>query len=187
MAASETEAASQAGGPAVPGEHDTDRVIISKIGVDAPITVRQVGQDGQMPNPDGPDDIAFYQFDPAFWPRYGGGPGSGGNVVLAGHVDWGAQHGVGCKNNTVKPPCEAVLWDLARLKTGDVIELQVAGALFKYQVTGSESYAASFEGWSGVLTGGDQEKLTIITCSGSFNPATREYNSRLVVSGVRVS
>jgi hypothetical protein len=38
-----------------------------------------------------------------------------------------------------------------------------------------------------VLTSAGEEKLTIITCSGDFNPSTHEYNSRLVVTGVRIA
>ena len=34
-----------------------DRFVIAKFAVDAPLTYRRVGRDGQMPNPDGPDDV----------------------------------------------------------------------------------------------------------------------------------
>jgi len=172
---------------AVPGAAAADRIVIQKIGVNAPITTRKVGADGQMPNPDGPDDIAFYDFDNGVWPGVGGLPGSGGNIVLAGHVDWGAQHGNGCKNNTVRPPCQAVLWDLGRLAAGDQLEINVGGTVYKYQITGTKSYAASYSDWGGVFAAAGQESLTIVTCSGDFNPSTREYGSRLVVAGVRVA
>lgn len=91
-----------------------DRFIIEKFGVDAPLTYRSVGLDGAMPNPDGPDDVAYYDF--SAWPGKGGAPGKGGNAVFAGHVDSGAKP---CRNGTVPPPCQAVLWDLNGLKVGD--------------------------------------------------------------------
>jgi hypothetical protein len=186
-AAAETEvAASPTPEPKLPG--DGDHVVIQKIGVNAPISLKAVGADGQMPNPNGPDDIAFYNFDQNLWPGLGGRPGSGGNVILAGHVDWGVQHsGLGCKNNTVKPPCEAVLWDLTKLANGDVIEIDVGDQAYKYQINGSKSYSASYTGWNDLLSGHGQESLTIVTCSGDFNPATHEYNSRLVVTAVRIA
>ncbi|HEY7269666.1 MAG TPA: class F sortase [Dehalococcoidia bacterium] len=186
-AAAPTEAAATAT-PEAAAPTAGDHVVIAKIGVDAPISVQKVGADGQMPNPNGPDDIAWYDFDQSLWPGLGGRPGSGGNVVIAGHVDWGVQHsGLGCKNNTVKPPCEAVLWDLSKLSSGDIIEVDVGDKVYKYQINGSKSYAATFTGWNDLLSGHGQESLTIVTCSGDFNPATHEYNSRLVVTALRVA
>src|SRR5438874_7560418 len=40
--------------PGAPG----DKITIKKIGVDAPLTLKSVGLDGAMPNPDGEDDLA---------------------------------------------------------------------------------------------------------------------------------
>jgi hypothetical protein len=174
--------------PPPPGSTAGDKVVISKIGVSAPVSLKQVGTDGQMPNPNGPDDIAFYDFDQGVWPGLGGLPGSGGNVILAGHVDWGVQHnGLGCKNNTVRPPCQAVLWDLSKLGNGDVVEITAGDVTYRYQITASKSYSASYGDWNSVFSRKDQEVLTIVTCSGDFNPSTHEYGSRLVVTGVRIA
>jgi LPXTG-site transpeptidase (sortase) family protein len=165
--------------PGAPG----DRVVIQSIGVDAPISYKTVAPDGTMPNPDGPDDIAFYDF--ANWPGLGGAPGHG-NLVLAGHVDWGAQHGVGCKNNTVPAPCQAVLWNLNKLKTGDQIQVEVGGKTYTYKITGSRSLPANGTDWNQVFASTDQPTITIVTCGGDFNPVTREYSNRQVVTGVAV-
>ncbi|HEU0075817.1 MAG TPA: hypothetical protein VFS30_17590, partial [Dehalococcoidia bacterium] len=83
------------------------RFVIAKFGIEAPLTYRKVPPSGVMPNPDGPDDVAYYDFSD--FEHYGGAPGLGGNAVFAGHVDSGSK---ACKNGTVPPPCEAVLWDL---------------------------------------------------------------------------
>src|SRR5690606_28484228 len=88
---------------------ENDRFLIPRFGVDAPLTYRAVGLDGVMPNPEGPDDVAYYDF--SAWPGKGGRPGLG-NIVLAGHVDSGH---VPCDNGTEPPPCTAVLWDLNNL------------------------------------------------------------------------
>jgi len=37
-----------------------------------------------------------------------------------------------------------------------------------------------------VVQGSDAETLTLITCSGEWDPAVSEYNSRTVVQAVRV-
>jgi LPXTG-site transpeptidase (sortase) family protein len=163
--------------PGAPG----DKVVIQVIGVDAPISYKTVAPDGTMPNPDGPDDIAFYDF--SNWPGLGGVPGRG-NLVLAGHVDWGAQHGVGCKHNTVPAPCQAVLWNLNKLKTGDQIEVDVGGKAYTYRITGSRSLPADGTDWNQVFASTDQPTITIVTCGGDFNPVTREYSNRQVLTGV---
>ncbi|HLF79959.1 MAG TPA: class F sortase [Dehalococcoidia bacterium] len=157
-----------------------DRFVISKFGVDAPLTYRKVGKDGQMPNPDGPDDVAYYDFTD--WPGLGGGPGKGGNAVFAGHVDSGQK---ACKNGTVKPPCQAVLWDLNGLKVGDEIEVRVSGQSFKYRVMSNQPVPAATGPWDQIVSATAQESLTIITCGGDFNRETREYNNRQVVVAVR--
>ena len=159
-----------------------DRFVISKFGVDAPLTYRKVGKDGQMPNPDGPDDVAYYDFSE--WPGLGGGPGKGGNAVFAGHVDSGQK---ACKNGTVKPPCQAVLWDLNGLKVGDEIEVRVSGQSFKYRVTSNQPVPAATGPWDQIVTATAQESITIITCGGDFNRETREYSNRQVVVAVRTS
>ena len=65
-----------------------------------------------MPNPNGSDDVAYYNF--SAWPGKGGAPGQGGNSVFAGHVDSGRAP---CKNGTVPPPCEAVFWDIGSFRS----------------------------------------------------------------------
>jgi hypothetical protein len=59
----------------------SDAIRIPKIGLDAPLALKNVGQDGNMPNPDDAS-IAIYDFA-LFGPLYGGVPGSG-NAVFAG-------------------------------------------------------------------------------------------------------
>jgi LPXTG-site transpeptidase (sortase) family protein len=160
-----------------------DRLMIPQFGVNAPLTLKTVGLDGNMPNPDGPDDIALYNF--SSWPGYGGTPGKGGNIVLAGHVDWGAQHGVGCKNNTVKPPCEAVLWNLSDMKVGDQFQVAYGGQTFTYKVQARQSINADdLDTFNKIITATAQETVTIITCTGDFNHG--EYNKRFIVTALRV-
>jgi LPXTG-site transpeptidase (sortase) family protein len=158
-----------------------DRLIIAKFGVDAPLTYRSVGLDGVMPNPDGADDVAYYDF--SAWPGKGGGPGKGGNAVFAGHVDSGTK---ACKNGTVPPPCTAVFWDISQMRIGDEIEVKVAGVVHKYRVTSNQPVSASEGPWDQIVSATAQESITLITCGGDFNRVTREYNNRQVLVAVRV-
>jgi LPXTG-site transpeptidase (sortase) family protein len=159
-----------------------DRLVISKIGVNAPLTHRKVPPNGVMPNPDGADDIAYYDF--SSFERLGGAPGLGGNAVFAGHVDSGTK---ACKNGTQPPPCEAVLWDLNALRLGDVIEVHLSGKVHRYEVTSNQPIPAATGPWEKIVSATAQETVTIITCGGDFNRETREYTNRQVVTAKKVA
>lgn len=158
-----------------------DRMIISKFNVDAPLTYRKVGLDGQMPNPDGPDDVAYYDFSE--WPGMGGAPGRGGNAVFAGHVDSGTR---ACRNGTVQPPCQAVFWEVSNLKLGDEIEIRISGQSYKYRVISNQPVPAATGPWDKIVSATAQESITLITCAGNFNRVTREYSDRQVLTAVRI-
>ena len=154
---------------------DNDRMLIPRFNVDAPLTYRAVGTDGIMPNPDGPDDIAYYDF--SAWPGKGGRPGAG-NPVFAGHVDSGH---VACNNGSVPPPCQAVLWELNNLALEDEIHIVVDGTLYRFAVSSNEPVDAVSGPWDQIVSASAEPALTIITCGGDFNRETGEYTHRQVV------
>ncbi|MPZ50402.1 MAG: sortase [Dehalococcoidia bacterium] len=158
-----------------------DRMVISKFGVEAPLTLKTVGLDGVMPNPNGPDDVVIYDF--SAWPGKGGAPGKGGNIIFSGHVDSGR---VACKDGSVPPPCQAVFWDINGLRIDDEIEIQMSGESHKYRVTTNEPVNAATGPWDQIVSATAEESITLITCGGDFNRDTREYNSRQVVTAVRI-
>ena len=147
------------------------------------MTYKVVPPDGVMPNPNSADDVAYYDFKNHS--GLGGAPGFG-NIVISGHVDWGGRDGTGCKNNTVRPPCQAVFWDIGNLRVGDQIEVSVGGQSFKYSVTSNQPVPAATADWDRIVSSTAQETITLITCGGDFNPVTREYSNRQVVTGVRI-
>jgi LPXTG-site transpeptidase (sortase) family protein len=119
---------------------------------------------GVMANPTGPWVVSWY--------RQTSELGEGGNVVMAGHVDY---WGVG----------PSVFYHLRDVKKGDRIQITGANkdvftyAVDWYQVIGMAE-----------LTGGKIQELvgrtnnsvlTLITCGGDFDYATGEYLSRSVV------
>lgn len=156
----------------LPGD---SRFQIPRFNVDAPLTYRAVGTDGVMPNPAGPDDIAYYDF--SAWEGKGGKPNAG-NAVYSGHVDSGHE---ACKNGTVPPPCQAVLWDLNNLSVGDEIHVVMEGIRYKYAVTSNEPVHAVSGPWDQIVTSTAAPTLTVITCGGDFNRETGEYDHRQVV------
>lgn len=150
-------------------------------GISAPVAARYVGADGIMPNPAGPADVAWYDFSE--FPALGGSPGNGFNAIFSGHVDYNAlvpYAGVNYRGR-------GVFYSIPLLSPGDIIEIDYAGQTFTYAVEWRQEINAAGGGFSGLLrsdTGRDA--ITLITCSGGFDPATQEYDSRTVVRAVRI-
>jgi sortase A len=119
-----------------------------------------------MEAPNGPEDVAWYGFTAL--------PGSGSNAVFSAHVDY---HGYG----------PAVFADLKKLEKGDLVEVHTAdGAAYRYEVTLSLSYPAETAPSEEIVGPTSREVITLITCAGSFDQATRRYSHRLVVRAERV-
>jgi sortase (surface protein transpeptidase) len=143
---------------------------VDSVGVDAPIELGDV-VDGAMQDPSGPWVVSWYE------PL--GKIGEGGNVVLAGHVDYW----------NVGP---AVFWDVRYLPEGDIIRVVGEdGKNYEYAVQWTQPYMAE-ELTPEVIQNdivGDtgEETLTLITCGGEFNPDTGEYNERWVVRAHLIS
>lgn len=141
-------------------------LVIASIGVDPPLTVKGVDERGEMEVSNGPEDVAWYEFSAR--------PGQGGNVVLSGHVDY---RGYG----------PAVFARLDELERGDLVELHAAdGTLFSYGVTVAASYEVGSAPAEEILGPTARETVTLITCSGRFDQATRQYSHRLIVQAERL-
>ena len=154
-----------------PGAVETstgDRMVIARIGVNAPVSTMSVGGDGVMPDPKGYFNLVLYDF--AAIPGLGGSFTSG-NATLAGHVDC-ARCGPGGS------PGLAVLYYMRNLVAGDVIEWYTqAGGYQKYVVTFAGDYQPNAD-WASIVASGAAD-MTIITCTGTFSGG--EYNLRRVV------
>ncbi len=148
------------------------RLVIPAIGVDAPVTMRTVPPNGVMGNPNGPWDVTWYDF--SNFPGLGGYPGGGGNAVFAGHVDY----------VNVGP---AVFYRVTSLKPGDIVEVRREdGQVVRYAVESVQGVSPSSGDWATILSAEPgRETVTLITCGGTFNPVTRDYDTRIVVKGVR--
>jgi LPXTG-site transpeptidase (sortase) family protein len=151
------------------GDFRGERLIIPKINVDAPFTYKLVGPDGRMPNPEGAGDVAYYDF--AQWPGMGGLPGAGGNVVVAGHVDY----------INVGP---AVFWDLETLQPGDIVTVRLNdGTEVNYAIEFNKWVDPTFD-WSLIVGATGDESITLITCTGEFSGG--QYTQRQVAWGRKV-
>ncbi len=167
-------AASTAAAPAAPSgaylSGSSDRLVVSRLGINAPVNYRGVGGDGVMGNPAGAYDVVWYDF--SSFGGLGGYPGSGGNAVFAGHVDY---RGVG----------PAVFFRLRGVTEGDVIEYHRAdGQVVRYSVIWFADVAPT-EDFGGYVTAAAGDVITLITCNGEFDFAAREYSHRRVVRAAR--
>jgi LPXTG-site transpeptidase (sortase) family protein len=152
-----------------------DRIQIASINVDAPIEVRGLDmryydaatRTAPMQDPTGPVSVAWYDFT--------GRPGFGSNAVFSGHVDY-ANYGA------------AVFWNLRRLEFGDEVKIALAdGTTYTYKVVSSAVYRPETAPINEIVGPTEREVITLITCGGTFNPTTREYDQRLVVRAERVA
>jgi LPXTG-site transpeptidase (sortase) family protein len=142
--------------------------MIPKYGVDAPIQIKGVDYNNQMESPDGPVNVAWYNFTAP--------PGHIGNGVYSGHVDY-INYG------------PAVFWNVRNLVPGDEVHVRlVSGTVYRYRVIGGEAVPAnpSQEQLANIVGPSETEIITLITCTGNFNYSTHEYDQRHVVRAQRI-
>lgn len=144
-------------------------LVIPKFGVEAPIQVKGVDGNNAMQSPDGPTNVAWYDFTVA--------PGNIGNSVYSGHVDY-INYG------------PAVFYNIKNLVAGDTIEVRLqSGTVYRYAVTGApQNFGANptQEELVSIVGPSQNEIITLITCGGTFSAATGEYDQRIIVRAERV-
>jgi LPXTG-site transpeptidase (sortase) family protein len=97
-------------------------------------------------------------------------PLEGGNVVLAGHIQSIASGNV--------------FANIARLRPGNQISLYTKGGTITYQVVKVDTVKNTD---LTVVAPSPQERLTLITCTGTWLPLQHDYDERTVVIANRVA
>jgi sortase (surface protein transpeptidase) len=121
--------------------------------------------DGVLQDPTGPYVVTWY--------RETSRVGVTGNVVLSGHVDYW----------NVGP---AVFYHLGDLAENDRIEITGNnGEVFRYDVSWNRLYDAATAPVMKIAGKSKDEVLTLITCGGTFDPTSGEYEQRRVVRAAR--
>ncbi len=109
---------------------------------------------------------------------YGPVPGSPGNALLAGHVDW-------VENGKVRT---GSFYLLHRLEAEDEIVVQmVGGERRRFAVVWRRYFEAASAPVAAITGPTSEASLTLITCGGPFDRALKSYLGRWVVRAVRVS
>ena len=171
--ATSTEAPTSAPTNAAPPLAGSYRMIIDKIGVDAPVATYTLDEQNVPIVPTGADAaeiVAWYDFSAQ--------PGTGGNSVFAGHVTWFG---------------EAVFLKLDTVQAGDTIRLRDdKGAEVEYRVTANQTLAPDDPEAIETMYPTDKDMVTIITCGGTFfdtgDPiAGGDYTHRIVIKAELVN
>jgi hypothetical protein len=160
---------------------DYARLRIASIGVDAPVGAHIIGKGERMPDPLGPADVAWYDFQ--HYPGMGGAPGMDGNAVFSGHVDY---HAV-VPYAGVRYRGPGVFARLGDLRPGDTVEVVRQGVTHRYAVSWTRTLAADAAAWGQIWDANVPiDSITLFTCSGSFDPSSVAYSHRTVVRAERV-
>lgn len=136
--------AAAAGAPVPPLGDQPMRIVIDKIGVDAPVGAFGLDENAVPEVPYQGDLVAWYNFTAA--------PGTGENAVFAGHVTWNG---------------DAVFKHLGELEPGDriVIKGETSGEII-YRVTEKALVDPTFESAQTWMGKAGADVITVITCGG---------------------
>lgn len=164
---SETTASSITPTTTIPPSQQPDRIQIPKIGVDAHIQYVGIAKSGNMAVPTNFTDVG--------WFREGTVPGQIGSAVIDGHVD----NGLGVP---------AVFKRVSELQAGDDIYILTKdGTKLHFKVQESDGYPVGSVPLDKLFDRTDAPRLNLITCEGTWIPAEKMYDGRLVVYAVLVS
>lgn len=138
------------------------RLLIPAIGIDAAVRPFGVDEFGRMEAPDRPEEVGWFDLGPL--------PGTAGNAILTGHLDW-------------YDGSLGVFANLKSLKRDDMIEFaDPRGTLATYRVLWQRSYVADKAPISEIIGQNlNLREMTLITCDGTFDQAARNYTRRLIV------
>lgn len=136
------------------------RLVIPAISVDALIEAQGLDSKRNLATPKDYRDVAWYSLGPR--------PGEPGNAVINGHVNWWTG--------------DAVFTHLSRLRIGDEVRVTRAdGHALVFRVSSKRTVEANARIPS-LFAPTTEATLTLITCSGTWNPLTQSDTQRLLVT-----
>jgi sortase family protein len=135
------------------------RVQIPAIGVDSALMQLGLRVDGSLQVPPSGFPAGWYTGAPT--------PGELGPAILAGHVDWAGQPGVFYRLHDLQPGAEVT-----------VTRQDSSAAVFR--VTQVKEYPKDQFPTDVVYGDLDHPGLRLITCGGTFDPQTRNYEDNIV-------
>ncbi|MBB0232614.1 class F sortase, partial [Streptomyces calidiresistens] len=150
-----------AGDPALPPA-EPQRITIPEIGVDAPFVPLAIGETGELDPPPHDDKNLVGWFED------GVTPGERGASIVVGHVD------------TRTGP--AVFVHLNALRPGSTVDIhRKDGTVATFEVYAVETFSKADFPDERVYRDTPSAQLRLITCAGTYDRATRNYEDNLVV------
>jgi len=138
------------------------RLVIPRIGLEAPIERVGLDERGAMASPGNLDSVGWFKQGPS--------PGQPGDAVIAGHLGVPRQPGV--------------FKDLRLLRPGDaIIVIWPDGRRVEFQVAASESLPLDAHP-PGVFAETGPPRLSLITCAGAWDRRQATYSERLIVTAI---
>ncbi|MEU7428483.1 class F sortase [Streptomyces sp. NPDC040750] len=138
------------------------RLLIPKIGVDAPFTPLDLAATGQLEPPPAANTNLVG------WYAKGATPGEQGTAIIAGHVD--------------TTTSAAVFANLDSLEPGDEFSVDRAdGRQARFVVDDTETYAKDDFPSKRVYADVSRPEVRLITCAGDYDRTVRDYTDNLVV------
>ena len=136
------------------------RLRIDALDVDAKVAALGVAASGEMDVPSSAETVAWYEYGPS--------PGQHGSAVLAAHVDYNGRRGV--------------FFELADLEAGSTITVEFTDARPRsFTVVDGASISKTALPVDQLFRREGRPTLTLITCGGEFDAATRSYRNNVVV------
>jgi Sortase domain len=143
------------------------RLEIARIGVSTGLQRLGRAADGTVEVPEGP-----HKWDTAGWYAGGTRPGDPGSAVILGHVD-----------STSGP---AVFYRLRQLRPGDRVEVVLAdGSRVRFAVERVEQFDKERFPTDDVYYPTLTPQLRLVTCGGTFDPASGHYRANVIVFASR--
>ena len=137
-------------------------LLIPSIGLNATIEARGLDANRKIATAQSYKNVASYDLGPA--------PGQPGNALINGHVNWWTGN--------------AVFTNLSRVRTGDQLEvIRADGTVVRFRVTAKQTVDANAR-IASLFAPSTVSTLTLITCTGLWNPLTLSDTQRLLVSAV---
>ncbi len=136
------------------------QLTIPKINVDTSVEFVGETANGQMGVPENHDNVGWY--------KYGSKPGTQGQAVIAGHVNY--RNGPG------------VFYDLDKLEQGDTVTVtDDTGETRQFTVVNKKRYPYNTTAIDDVFGPTSKQRLNLITCIGEFDQNAGTHSERLVV------
>jgi sortase A len=134
---------------------------IPKLKIESAVEYVGMTPEGRMGDPEDPQEVA--------WWKLGARPGQKGSAVLAGHLD-------------TPQGTPGIFWDLDTLEIGDeIIVNETNGNDLVFEVFDKQIYEDANFPINEVFGKSDGYYLNLITCEGTFDSESKNYDKRYVI------